>query len=69
MVDEHAKMVEVDTGIQDDTHIAIMSGVSEGEIVVIGPYRAVSRTLEPGDLIREKEEDPRDRSNRDSGSS
>jgi len=62
MVDEHAKMVEVETGIQDDTHIAIMSGVSEGEIVVIGPYRVVSRTLEPNDPIREKEEEPRDRS-------
>ena len=69
MVDEHAKMVEVETGIQDDTHIVIMSGASEGEIVVIGPYRAVSRTLEPDDPIREKEEEPRNRSNRGSRSS
>jgi len=69
MVDEHAKMVEVETGIQDDTHIVIMSGASEGEIVVIGPYRAVSRTLEPDDPIREKEEEPRNRSNRGSTSS
>jgi len=69
MVDEHAKMVEVETGIQDDTHIVIMSGVSEGEIVVIGPYRAVSRTLEPDDPIREKEEEPRNRSNRGSRNS
>ncbi len=69
MVDEHAKMVEVETGIQDDTHIVIMSGASEGEIVVIGPYRAVSRTLEPDYPIREKEEEPRNRSNRGSRSS
>lgn len=65
MVDEHAKMVEVETGISDDTHIVVLSGVSEGEIVVIGPYRAVSRTLEPDDLLEEKKDDPKKDRNTD----
>jgi len=50
--DGKAKMVEVETGISDDTHIQIRSGLQGGEAVVIGPFRAVSRTLEPGDAIR-----------------
>ena len=41
-----ARMVEVETGIADDTHIEIKSGLAEGDQVIIGPYRAVSRTLE-----------------------
>ncbi|GIV59354.1 efflux RND transporter periplasmic adaptor subunit [Rhodocaloribacter litoris] len=49
-----AKMVEVTTGITDDTHIEIKSGLSGGEEVIIGPYRAVSRTLEPGTPVRVK---------------
>ncbi len=65
MVDEHAKMVEVETGISDDTHIVVLSGVSEGETVVTGPYRAVSRTLEPDDLLEEKKDDSRSERNSD----
>jgi HlyD family secretion protein len=61
MVDDHAKLVEVETGISDDSHIVILSGVSESETVVTGPYRAVSRTLEPGNLIEIKEDTQRNR--------
>ena len=50
------RMVEVTTGIADDTHIQIRSGLSGGETVVVGPYSAVSRTLEPGDRVRIREE-------------
>jgi HlyD family secretion protein len=47
------KMVEVKTGIQDDTFIEI-EGLQEGEEIVIGPYEAVSRKLKPGDrFVRE----------------
>ncbi len=46
------RMVEVTTGISDDTHIEIRSGLDGGERVVTGPYRAVSRELEPGTAIR-----------------
>ncbi len=50
--DGKAKMVEVETGISDDTHIEIVSGMQGGETVIIGPYRAVSRDLKPGMKIR-----------------
>ena len=54
-----AKMVEVETGISDDTHIEIKSGLQGDEEVIIGPYRVVSRTLNPGDPVRVKKEDER----------
>jgi HlyD family secretion protein len=43
-----ARMVEVETGIADDTHVHVKSGVKEGDVVITGPYRLVSRDLEPG---------------------
>ncbi|RMF62437.1 MAG: efflux RND transporter periplasmic adaptor subunit, partial [Bacteroidetes bacterium] len=52
--DGKARMVEVTTGIADDTHIEIKSGLAGGEEVIIGPYRAVSRTLEPDARVRVK---------------
>lgn len=47
-----AKMVEVETGISDDTHIEIKSGLTGGEQVIIGPYRAVSRILQADAEVR-----------------
>ena len=38
-------MAEVKTGIQDDTYIEVLSGVKEGDEIVIGPYTAVSRKI------------------------
>ncbi len=49
--DGRARMVEVETGISDDTHVQIRSGLQGGETVIIGPYRAISRELEPDTLI------------------
>lgn len=49
--DGKAKRVEVETGISDNTHIQIMSGVDAGDEVVTGSYRVLSRELEDGDLI------------------
>jgi HlyD family secretion protein len=46
-----AKRVEVETGISDNTHIQIMSGLSGGEEVITGSYRVLSRELNDGDLI------------------
>ena len=52
------QMVQVQTGIQDDNYIHIVSGINEGDEVVSGPYTAVSRKLKEGMLIRRaKEED------------
>ncbi len=41
-------MVEVKTGIQDDSYIEIVTGLNGEEEVISGPYSAVSRKLESG---------------------
>lgn len=40
------RAVQVETGIQSDTHIEILKGISEGEEVVTGSYRVISQTLD-----------------------
>ncbi len=52
--DGKAQLVEVTTGISDDTNIVLKSGVSEGQQVITGPYRAVSRTLKPDGAVKKK---------------
>lgn len=42
---------EVKTGIQDNDYIEILSGLSEGETVVTGPFSAVARKLKAGARI------------------
>lgn len=42
---------EVKTGIQDNNHIEILSGLQEGETVVTGPYSAIARKLKGGTSI------------------
>ena len=42
---------QVETGIQSDTHIQILSGIEEGETVVVGNYRAISKDLENGSKV------------------
>ena len=46
-----AKMVEVKTGISDYDNIEILSGLSEGDEVVSGPFFVVSKRLKTGDLV------------------
>lgn len=43
-----AESIPVKTGISDDTHIEIESGLKGDEEVVSGPYRAISKDLENG---------------------
>ena len=50
-------MRTVKTGIQDNDYIQVLSGIKEGDEVVIGPYAAVSRKLEQGDKIQVEKED------------
>jgi HlyD family secretion protein len=45
VADGAAKAVQVETGIQSDTHIEIVSGISVGDVIVTGSYRAISQTL------------------------
>ena len=51
-----AHMREVETGIADDTHIAIRSGLEGGETIITGPYRLVSRELKPGMAVNVNKE-------------
>lgn len=43
---------QVKTGIQSDEQIEILEGLKEGEEVVSGSYRAISKDLENGGLVR-----------------
>ncbi len=47
-----AEMKEVKTGIQDNTYIEITGGVEENQEVITGPYRAISKRLKDGDLVK-----------------
>jgi HlyD family secretion protein len=45
------KAVPVKSGISDFDHMEIVSGLKEGQKVVSGPFRAVSKTLKPNDHV------------------
>ena len=50
--DGSVTLKSVKTGIQDNSHIQILEGLSPGEEVVTGPYNAVSRLLKTGDHVK-----------------
>lgn len=56
-----AKMVQVTTGISDDTDVEILSGIKEGDRVITGPYRNL-KDLKDGDLVRIKKEETEEES-------
>ncbi len=45
-------MTEVKTGISDDTYMEIISGLSEGQMVISGPYKAISKELEDSSKVK-----------------
>ncbi len=47
-----AKVVPVVTGISSDTDIEIVSGLEEGQDVVTGSYRILTKTLKDGDRVK-----------------
>ena len=47
-----AKMIEVKTGIQDNSFIEVTSGLEEEQEVITGPYRAISKRLKDGDAVK-----------------
>ena len=49
---DHAKMVPVKRGIGDDNFWEITDGLTNGEEIITGGYRAVGRDLEDGKKIR-----------------
>jgi HlyD family secretion protein len=48
---DHVKMVPVKRGIGDDTYMEIEEGLTEGQEVVSGGYKAISKDLEDGKKI------------------
>ena len=50
------RMVNITTGIQDDEYILVTSGLEKGEVIITGPYSAISKKLDQGDAVRVKEE-------------
>jgi len=51
--DKKVKLRPVKSGISDETSVAILEGLKDGETVVTGPYRAL-RDLKSGDQVKEK---------------
>ena len=49
---DHVKMAPVKTGISDETHWEIVEGLKEGDEIVSGGFRAISRDLDDGKKIR-----------------
>ena len=56
--DNEVMAYQVKTGIQSETHIEILEGVSEGDLIVTGNYRAISQTLTNNTrvVVEEKEQ-------------
>ncbi|MFV2072066.1 MAG: efflux RND transporter periplasmic adaptor subunit, partial [Thermoanaerobaculales bacterium] len=52
VADDRAEARQVKTGIQSETHIEIVEGLEEGEQVVTGNYRAISRDLKDGVVVQ-----------------
>jgi HlyD family secretion protein len=53
---DRAKMVPVERGISDDSHTEILKGIEEGQEVISGGYKAISRDLEDGKRVRRSKE-------------
>jgi len=53
-----AKMREVKVGISDDNYYEVQEGLNEGEEVITGPFKILSRSLEDGDLVKIKSQEP-----------
>ena len=56
VVDGKAKQVEVQTGISDATHVALLSGVKKGDQIVTGPFRTLKKLKDGAAVHVEKEE-------------
>jgi HlyD family secretion protein len=55
--DGKAKLMEIVPGVSSDTETEIMSGIDEGDTVIIGPYRVLSK-LKEGQAVTFTIEEP-----------
>ena len=51
---EIANFTIVKTGIQNDMYIQILEGISDSDVVIVGPYSLVSKTLKDGTKVESK---------------
>ena len=63
---EIANFTIVKTGIQNDKYIQILEGISDSDVVIVGPYSLVSKTLKDGTKVESKKS-RNDRQKRKSG--
>ena len=49
---DHVKMLPVKTGISDSDYFEIVSGLSEGQQIISGGYKAISKDLEDGKKVK-----------------
>lgn len=49
-----AKMREVKIGISDENYYEVLQGVEDGEELITGPFKILSRTLKDGDHVKVK---------------
>jgi len=54
---DKAKLKVVTTGIQDDSKIQILTGLSENDEIITGPYNLVTKTLKTGDVVEIKKDE------------
>jgi len=52
---DKAKMLPVKRGISDDSHYEILEGVTEGQDIITGNFKAVSKELNDGSLVQLEE--------------
>jgi HlyD family secretion protein len=58
--DNEATVRTVETGVSDELHVEIIDGLTEGEEVIVGPYRTL-KNLHAGDAVkREEKKDGKD---------
>ena len=53
---KYAVVMPVDVDVDSETHYAVRSGVAEGDSIVTGSYKAISRELQHGTLVSVDEE-------------
>jgi len=58
--DGKVQFVPVKTGLSGDTNIEIVSGLTDGQQIVTGPFRAL-RDIKDGDKVREQKEEKDDK--------
>ena len=53
-VGDKAKIRIINTGIQDDANIEVLTGLKKGDVVITGPYSTVTKDLNSGDKVAVK---------------